>query len=461
MTDPRHRRTKPKEKSFSNLEKRKPEKEAPRSSRLKHRRKQHKRRVWRMLLLLSIIIAYLIVRLCFLEYSWVHRRCLVATLLFFNLQSQIECVEASTHMRAMQSPALLWPVDPSRTLSIQQMHQVQSNPPVHDVHFGMTEFLTNPNAMELALCSVEAAARQCFTVGSSSATTATEACRVNVWMVDGAAEKLKFNKTTTPKPVDALTVLLDKVGAPWCIHIVERSSLSRSYVGPDCPAHDTRPQSASSQKLLEWLSSDLARHQIAAHASDAWRLVVLGEAGGLYMDLDVVMLSTNLLKLPRNSIPVQSRVGAYRMNGGVLKLSPVQDSDSLLAGRHSWLRSSLRQKSLLDAVIEDHLRWAPRLATLPSTHKGQTFGFLGPCALTRVFLQQHPSAEEVWVLPEAVVEPRRLDHRLCNATTSGSWAIHFSGTRKERWRQMISSTPCLVDLFQRTICPVTMGSGGK
>jgi len=304
-----------------------------------------------------------------------------------------------------------------------------------------------------------------------------QTCRINVWIVDDAAEKFNQAKDDAANsgksqqmdgidessPVDELMDTLKGLAtlAPsWCVRVVD-GRLQRQYIGPDCPPRKYDSSSNSNSKagaILEWLASPLAGNQITEHASDAWRLVALLEVGGLYLDLDVIILSDLLLRLPRNAVPVQPRVGAYRMNGGVLRLGDRKDDDEnheRNVDKKRRVRGGRKDgKTFIEAMVEDHLYWAPRLATLPKEHNGQTFGFLGPCALTRVFVSKQFN-DQVLVLPEASVEPR-INRELCsNYRTRGSLAVHFGGKTKENWRSMVIREKCLEEIFRNNVCPNT------
>jgi hypothetical protein len=97
--------------------------------------------------------------------------------------------------------------------------------------------------------------------------------------------------------------------------------------------------------------------------------------------------------------------------------------------------------------------WAPRLAGLPAAE--QTFGFLGPAALTRVFTSHALYHGNVTVLPSDVIEPV-IDASLCDGVKrKRSLAAHFSRSRKVLWRNIVKRHKCLEDMV-RGVCPRTM-----
>lgn len=429
-------------------------------------------------------------RLFLHEYAWVYKRCLVS-LVVPTTARKLVCQEAWSHMVANQDPALLWPDSLVSSYSVQERHSIDEavenvrnqvakgeEAPVTNVHFTLTSPLHVVEAQDLGLCSAEAVARFCQRPSSP--------CRLNIWVVDRAATEFANNdlddndvKDYLAKLVNAIQSTQDNGTMPpsYCIRVINKpasyddteydSTLAERYTA-GCPAPTARSRGAG-KGMREWLGSQAAMKQIPEHSSDAWRLVALLEWGGLYMDLDVLPLSPLLFRIPKESVPVQHRVGAYRVNGGVLRLGDGLDDVNWATGSADDKRKRVEEgsalssmimggglrnrKTFLEALEADHLLWAPLLASQPLEE--QKFGFLGPAALTRT-LTSHAFSGNVTVLPKEVVEPRE-DQTLCTAwQEKRTLAIHFSGKkRKAQWRSIVAKTGCVRDIVH-DICPHMM-----
>jgi hypothetical protein len=255
-------------------------------------------------------------------------------------------------------------------------------------------------------------------------TCVQDGCIVHVWIVDQASIALEqqqqqhlqsdiYNENTVFW-LDEVQTILEK--SRYCLHHVPSTFVSMGetintdhLIGPNCelpsppkPCHTERKHTTtkssttartSAQQLRQWLASPLATQQLPAHVSDAWRLVALAEYGGLYLDADVFPLSPyHMLRLPLPSIPTQIKISAYRLNGGVLTMEALPtashtcDEDDDVDDNDKKTLQQHQDHSFLHEMIIDHLYWAPRLARLPLDQ--QTFGFLGPCALTRTYLSR-------------------------------------------------------------------------
>lgn len=158
----------------------------------------------------------------------------------------------------------------------------------------------------------------------------------------------------------------------------------------------------------------------------------MAEVGGLYLDTDVLVFSDKVFELPSPTVPTQHKVGAYRLNGGLLRMEP--------------------ESAYLQSLIQDTLEWAPKLERLPL--KDQAFGFLGPAALTRTFLNQIPNnGEKITIL-----EPNAVEGPSPTLNCSESLAIHFTGRAwKQKWRsdglRHESSYPECLRSFLEKQCP--------
>jgi hypothetical protein len=357
-------------------------------------------------------IMYVVHRFLLDEYAWVHRRCLKAWFVI-STASSVQCVEAATHKRAMQD----------KTLSVPPHPPIFEPTAAKHAHYTITTPLTG-EVLYLALCSIEAMTTICR----------KHHCTVNIWVVAQAATAVNDGSVEQDLNwFEQVIGALDEAGdSSYCIRIPSSiSDQSDQLQGSNCalplPCTDSR-------ELRDWLSSPLARNQLPAHQSDAWRILALVELGGLYLDADVLPLSSQLLYLPETSIPSQNKVGAYHLNGGVLKMpEPVC---------HDVKQSN--SPSFLDALMKDHLYWAPRLAQQPLDQ--QTFGFLGPCALTRVYTL-HDFIGSATILSYQAIEPN-INPLPCELESNEHLAIHFSGGRKHKWYSELQRSACLKEMTQ-------------
>ena len=400
------------------------------------------------------------------EYTWVYQRCLVYYIAP-STNRLLVCQEAWSHMLANQDPTLLWTSnllgdDISDPLAIRRAEAtvaqaLRETPPIDNVHVTLTAPLDNASTRDLAKCSIESVVRLCAS------------CRLNIWVVDQAAMSvasdtfvLQTNQHTS-KVVSYLQELValihqSTIHPNYCIRIID-DPLTYKFVDvpflnftSGCPPPTNRSNHAG-RRIRRWLASDMVReHQIPEHSSDAWRLVALLEWGGLYLDLDVIPLSHHLFQLPFNSVPVQHRVGAYRVNGGVMRLG-----DDELNERHrlTGRLGKSQQKTFLQALEDDHMYWAPILASIfPSIQK---YGFLGPASLTRVYTARAYS-NPVTILPEELIESN-IDEFICaRKENSESLAAHFSGkVRHETWTHFLKDYECLDGIVQE-VCPRTRDS---
>lgn len=404
-------------------------------------------RYWIFALFLTAVMVYYYV--C-LEFSWVHRRCTKA-MLIPTIINAVECSEAYINMKATLNPAL-WPP----LLNDDSIHFV--NTTAKHIHYTITSPLEG-EVWGLARCSME---------GSTNLLCPEASCTINVWIVDHAADLLlnqSSNNTSSrgqQQKQDMLQDITNTLGSSsssssWCVRIVHpfsRHSTSDVLIGEGCPSYPSFRSMEAAITLREWLGSRDAVSQLPAHVSDAWRLVALLEIGGLYLDADVLPVSPRLLRIPSPSVPAQQGVGSYRLNGGVLRLGDYSNdykydaSHSINTAFLRKRRSTKRSTTFLEALKQDHLYWAPRLARVPI--EKQTFGFLGPGALTRVYTGD-AYQENVTILTPTLVEPsiHERDMSLCTQ----SLAVHFSGNRKLKWRQLIRNT--CVEQQPMTICPHT------
>jgi Glycosyltransferase sugar-binding region containing DXD motif len=417
------------------------------------------------IILVTILVGVMMRILLFSEYAWVYQRCLVAALVRRTTAKHVQCQEAWSHMVAETDPTL-WTKSSSSSSSSVTILWKQTLP-VTNVHFTLTAPFSDSSTRSLARCSVEAMARFCNAA----------ACRINLWVVDKAAQSMlhddRNNDHAHAQNDAAATIrlylkeLVDMIGTTtkFCVRIISdpisyidtyntttSSSSSSSIPMGHCPSPTPRSLHAA-RRLRTWLSSQ--PNQPSEHTSDAWRLVALLEWGGMYLDLDVVPLSPWLLRLPRQSIPVQHKVGAYRVNGAVLRLGDDKsDNDTNDEERTASVRHGRRgrQPSFLRALEQDHMYWAPGLARLPQAE--QTYGFLGPAALTRVY-SRHEFRDDVTVLGEEVIESS-LDESLCTRVADHvSLAAHFGGKdRKLHWRRIMMSEKCLETILH-DVCPRT------
>jgi hypothetical protein len=290
---------------------------------------------------------------------------------------------------------------------------------------------------------MEATSNHLCANGSDS--TGKHPCFINVWIVDQAAESV-LHLSSTRLLLDITITLESTNNTSWCVRIIDPVSQDSSQdllIGNNCPSIQSDRSRTAAASLRKWLGSPQARQQIPAHLSDAWRLVALLEVGGLYLDADVLPIPPRLLQLPSPSVPAQGNAGAYRLNGGVLRLGDNKDE-------HYENATAFRRHptSFLAALERDHMTWAPRLAQLPK--EKQTFGFLGPAALTRVYTLR-AYQDRVKVLPPRIVEPAVVrGESLCR----DSLAAHFSGTNKQKWKALIRNT-CLEKLVELA-CPYTL-----
>jgi hypothetical protein len=341
------------------------------------------------LLILIFMVIKLVLFYILDEYGWAHWRCLKASILWWNTVAAVECVEAHTHELAYKEQSLWNKINSPVSFRPQ---------PVEHVHYTLTTLLTN-QVFTLFLCSLETMVSYCQDAD----------CVIHVWLVNEAG----MHKTLLK---DIQGTLQD---SHHCIHVDIQGN--EQLFGSTCG----EPLCGVAQDLRQWLATDPP--QLPAHTSDAWRLVALFEYGGLYLDADVLPLSPKLLYLPSPSIPLQNNVGAYRLNGGVLCMACGND--------------------FVRAMIDDHLYWAPRLAKLPLSK--QTFGFLGPCALTRVHVGR-PSNFTTNILPVSIVEGApSLSDAQCQSS-SDRLALHFSGRRKTKWKELIHNC---VEVKVKQSCP--------
>ena len=468
---------------------------------LSRRRQRTSRRIrpqrWLTLIVLVFFVnAFLIHYFLLHEYAWVHRRCTKArfwavfsTLLLSwyssaNTRVQVECVEARTHELAMKDDTLIWSGSFNPDWKPNVWRQVLNSSAINDrtpvtrhVHYTFTAPIQGQK-LDLAVCSIEAMSRQCRK--QSHLYSSIDPCTIHVWVVDQAA--VAYRTATTKTVVDSRNEMYEldwynrvkavleteqtspqhTARAPFCIHVSFPDETGPDLVyGSDCPnpVLDENPGSCPivlehTRKLRAWLKSPLAANQLPAHQSDAWRLLALAEYGGLYLDTDVVPLLppasrdesrsessniSNILFLPETTIPTQNKPGAYRMNGGVLRME---------------IPTSSCRGTIMDALLRDHLKWAPRLARQPL--KEQSFGFLGPCALTRVYTSRRDFRQQTTVLSYKSVEGGTF----CRSATVGSdqvVALHLSGGRKASWLLDWQTDTCAKETIQ-SMCPTTFQS---
>jgi hypothetical protein len=224
---------------------------------------------------------------------------------------------------------------------------------------------------------------------------------------------------------------------------------------------DTTTTTTNIRKEPREPAAQQQHHQqlIPEHASDAWRLVALLEWGGLYLDLDVIPFTSRLMHLPCETVPTQHRIGAYRVNGGVLRLGDSSICSSVHTTHVTEDDDGSRNDTsspgcFLQALEADHLWWAPRLARLSEVE--QTFGFLGPGALTRVAISSACRKDgQLTVLPDDVIEPV-IDATICARiqTNKTTLAAHFSRSKKTIWWPLVTRYPCL-EMKVRSVCPET------
>jgi hypothetical protein len=418
-----------------------------------------KKRIWfGIAAILSITIAVVIIyNYCIEEYAWVRRRCLYSLLWYDNTARAVVCVEARTHQRAMQEPSL-WPdttkysyYSPKENV-LDDSHSHPAATVVSHVHYTITSPLTG-ESFALALCSMEGMSRYCQ--------EQDERCIINLWIVHEAAAVYDNNGSSSDGST-WLQEMQETLGdAPYCIRIVPASNSTTNNPDDDILLGTACfPPKQPCRALRTWLSSPLARtNQLVAHVSDAWRLVSLAEFGGLYLDADVLALTSELLYLPAPTIPSQHEAAAaYRLNGGFLRLDTVPNVCDDAVSLITVTGKQQPPKYLLQALVADHLYWAPRLATLPLER--QTYGFLGPCALTRVYLDQLPQQENITVLPPDMGQPTISALTVCHHATP-PLVLHFTGrTLKKSWRSIVSNSECIQKKVEG-ICPKTLQRGKK
>lgn len=159
----------------------------------------------------------------------------------------------------------------------------------------------------------------------------------------------------------------------------------------------------------------------------------------------------SLLFITRNFHSNANSIGSYKLNGGVLRFSNDNNNANVL----------------LQALANDYLEWAPQLAHHVPLDQ-QTFGFLGPAALTRTFLDLKDKSKVV-LLPPHWVEPSTSTSNsptmdLCqqssssssSSNSSNSVAIHWSGKeRKRNWLTAIRQNACLQKIMSAS-CPIVL-----
>ena len=436
------------------------------------------RKVRWLIFLTSILLVWLIVYLLhhylFTKYSWVHRRCFLISSnnnnnnnylnSLWSTRSNIECTEAYYHKQAELESSLWSPILPDDDTILQNRQQAayhhhdnndkaSSRKPVQHIHYTITAPLTSSNnnheTWDLALCSIRMSAFYLCDGGID--------CTINIWIVDKAAPNndnqtfvvnsiirdLKKSLTFSSSASSTTTTGKNKKKfAKSCIRIVPEGHYDVQTIdvfsSRDKESTNCIPLNNQTIQLRQWLAYG-AHNQLPAHISDAWRLVAMSEIGGLYMDADVLPLSKDNLRynLPSTTIPSQIKKGksAYRLNGGLLRM----ESNSIF----------------LQAMIDDHLFWAPQLEKVPQNN--QTFGFLGPAALTRTYLkllesndimttatspstQQHDGDDDntannnqVTILPPKLV----INQFLCR-DTKHAWAVHFTAQKKKKtWKALV------------------------
>ena len=388
-------------------------------------------RITKFYFFIIALAVWLVYHLLLDEYAWVHRRCLKASI-FKGTVAQVECVEATTHKLAALDLSLS-----DETILATNINFNKTSASQH-VHYTITTPLFG-SKLYLALCSMEAIGRLCNKGGVSN-------CIINVWIVDQARRQYE-NGTWFH---DIHSTLGDY---SYCLRLVGSSVDKDELIGTAC-MNPLSSCKANNNRLRDWLSTSLATNQLPAHVSDAWRLVALNEIGGLYLDADVLPISPNILHLPSPTVTSQQKVGAYRLNGGTLRMDAhvfCNGDDNISNEKKSDLKHTT---TFLEALVSDHLEWAPRLAMLPQAQ--QTFGFLGPCALTRVYTDHRYSDDEtVTVLPHQIAQPPRIDAmKICN--NPDLLAIHFTGShKKDTWTGIMhvkTRKSCLKDLVQSS-CP--------
>mmetsp|Transcript_29637 Transcript_29637/g.43807 ORF Transcript_29637/g.43807 Transcript_29637/m.43807 type:complete len:324 (+) Transcript_29637:299-1270(+) len=296
-------------------------------------------------------------------------------------------------------------------------------------------------------------------------------CIIQVWIVHQAATSIELHHSTiTNWWFEELQITLEPY--PHCFRVILGGTADDLLIGSECHDDDdkeekpTKKTSSSNsnnkiqndsvlllkQQLRQWLTSAESSNQIPAHFSDGWRLFVLAQMGGLYLDTDVLPVVSSsttddlvITKLPSTTIPTQDKVGAYRLNGGTLRLDD--------------------NPEFVKSLIVDHLHWAPLLTQLPQDQ--QPFGFLGPCALTRVYtsvrqkqmrnnnrLRRNDDGNNhnISILPPSLLEPPLERCPIQGSSNKNRpLALHFSGSRKTHW-QIKLKNGCWRDLINAT-CP--------
>jgi hypothetical protein len=377
------------------------------------------------------------------------------------VRQKVECWEAKYHEKSELEPRFRL-----QQHQQQQQHDVsillqnklnQTNAVlsvVDTVHYTITSRLDEP-VWRLWQCSLEATARFCGPM-----------CQVHIWLVSPDQEE-------NNRLLQSLMLLVDhnKHQDHWCIHVPpnqtmvtgknSNAALCRSpFSATAATTTSTTPTLA--ERLQTWLlQPDNAHSTLPAHLSDGWRIVTLLEYGSsssssssLYLDADVVPISTRLFSssLPENFIPMQNSIGSYKLNGGVLRLDSNNHANGAAASNGS------NKDIFLQALANDYLEWAPLLAQHVPLEQ-QTFGFLGPAALTRTFLDLKDKSKVV-LLPPHWVEPSTSNMDLCQrqSSSSNSVAIHWSGKdRKRNWMTASRQNACLNKVMVAA-CPIVLGA---
>eukprot|EP00547_Thalassionema_nitzschioides_P016813 CAMPEP_0194238304 /NCGR_PEP_ID=MMETSP0158-20130606/5074_1 /TAXON_ID=33649 /ORGANISM="Thalassionema nitzschioides, Strain L26-B" /LENGTH=442 /DNA_ID=CAMNT_0038972519 /DNA_START=209 /DNA_END=1537 /DNA_ORIENTATION=- len=409
-----------------------------------------------------VLIVYLLNYYVFSRFAWAHSRCLLS-LVRGTIQSKIECVEAATHERATLDPTLWF----RNNKKDNHFHFNHSNTPAAYIHYTLTtEPKSDNDVFSLARCSMEASGQICRQKKNRK-------CIIQVWIVHQAATSIELHHSTiTNWWFEELQITLEPY--PHCFRVILGGTADDLLIGSECHDDDdddkeekpTKKTSSSNsnnkiqndsvlllkQQLRQWLTSAESSNQIPAHFSDGWRLFVLAQMGGLYLDTDVLPVVSSsttddlvITKLPSTTIPTQDKVGAYRLNGGTLRLDD--------------------NPEFVKSLIVDHLHWAPLLTQLPQDQ--QPFGFLGPCALTRVYtsvrqkqmrnnnrLRRNDDGNNhnISILPPSLLEPPLERCPIQGSSNKNRpLALHFSGSRKTHW-QIKLKNGCWRDLINAT-CP--------
>eukprot|EP00547_Thalassionema_nitzschioides_P010402 CAMPEP_0194227606 /NCGR_PEP_ID=MMETSP0156-20130528/42943_1 /TAXON_ID=33649 /ORGANISM="Thalassionema nitzschioides, Strain L26-B" /LENGTH=485 /DNA_ID=CAMNT_0038960093 /DNA_START=156 /DNA_END=1612 /DNA_ORIENTATION=+ len=452
-----------------------------------------------------VLIVYLLNYYVVSRFAWAHSRCLLS-LVRGTIQSKIECVEAATHERATLDPTLWF----RNNKKDNHFHFNHSNTPAAYIHYTLTtEPKSDNDVFSLARCSMEASGQICRQKKNRK-------CIIQVWIVHQAATSIELHHSTiTNWWFEELQITLEPY--PHCFRVILGGTADDLLIGSECHDDDdkeekpTKKTSSSNsnnkiqndsvlllkQQLRQWLTSAESSNQIPAHFSDGWRLFVLAQMGGLYLDTDVLPVVSSsttddlvITKLPSTTIPTQDKVGAYRLNGGTLRLddnpefvkSSSSTTDDLVVtklpsttiptqdkvGAYRLNGGTLRlddNPEFVKSLIVDHLHWAPLLTQLPQDQ--QPFGFLGPCALTRVYtsvrqkqmrnnnrLRRNDDGNNhnISILPPSLLEPPLERCPIQGSSNKNRpLALHFSGSRKTHW-QIKLKNGCWRDLINAT-CP--------